>query len=176
MEVTQLTEDEIYLRLKILRDSVDGRSRRQARHELLGSDQKTLNTVLDQLVRHETDTEILAYTAELIVESQGEHKAERILSLLQANDWALRQHICGLLANCGDKNMSRVLLERLRFDSSADVRSTAAYALGQIGDEQAIPDLEWVIAHDFASDFQGATVSAAASAALAAIRNVVHPS
>ena len=105
MEIIKFTEDQVYMRLQILRDSMDGSLRRQARRELLESDQETLNTVLDRMLSNETDTETLAYVAELIVESKGERKAERILLLLQATDRSLRQHICGLLANCGDKTI-----------------------------------------------------------------------
>src|SRR5688572_27145162 len=100
MGIIKLTGNQIYDRLKILRDSNDVRVRIDARRELIESDQNILIELLDKLIKNETDVEILAYAAELIAESNDKKRADRILPLIQHVDPVLRRHVCGLLGNC----------------------------------------------------------------------------
>jgi HEAT repeat protein len=159
MEIVMLTENQIYEYLKILKGSNDARARINVRRELLESDQKILVEILEKIIRDETDVEILAYTAELIVESDVSETARRILPLIRFTDHVLRRHVCGLLGNCRDEVAIDPLIERLQTDESADVRVAAAYALGKIGHKSSLSALNWAKDHDFSPDFEGRTVS-----------------
>lgn len=165
-----LSENEIYERLRILKYSDDARIRIKARQELSELEQKPLVEVLEKIITNETDIEILAYSAELIVESKDTEKARRILPLIRSADASLRRHICGLLGNCRDEIAIAPLIERLQNDESPDVRVAAAHALGEIGHKRSLPALERARTHDFSHDFEGRTVSEEAIQAINKIR------
>jgi|SRR5688572_7811024 len=155
---------------QVLQDSMDAKAREHAREKLLEIDEEILIGFLGKVVKNDTDTEVLAYAAELIVDSNNKQRANYILPLLQYKDPILRRHICGLLGNCRDKVAVDPLIEKLQSDASADVRVIAAYALGKIGDRKALPFLTRArTALSF--DFEGVTVSKEASYAIDEIEN-----
>lgn len=159
MGIIKLTENQIYYRLKKLRDSNDVRVRIEARRELIESDRNILIEHLEKIIKEETDIEILAYTAELIVESNDKNRADRILPLIGSVEPMLRRHVCGLLGNCGDEVAIDALIENLQSDTSADVRVVAAWALGKIGHKKSLLALISARDYDFSEDFEGMTVS-----------------
>lgn len=137
----KLAKGEIIKRLEKLRDSTDAKSRVEAQRELIESELETLIETLVEIIKSEKDTEILAYAAEILVKSNEEKKAERILPLIHSTDSTLRIHICGLLGNCGDEIALEYLMEKLESDVNANVRITAAWALGKIGSRKALEAL-----------------------------------
>jgi len=159
MEISKLTHSQILDLLRILKDSNDTRLRIKVRQELIELDQRILVEILSKIINTEVDAEVLAYAAELIVDSDDKEKAHRILPLIRFADPALRQHVCGLLGNCNDDLAIDPLVERLQKDESVDVRIAAAYALGKIGNKRALKVLNWAKDHDFSADFEGRTVS-----------------
>lgn len=164
-----MTEEQVYKRLRVLKKSLDADLRRKARRELLRSDRRVLNDVLARVIEAADDTELLAYTAELTVEIDGEEGAARILPLLHSSDSLLRRHVCGLLSNFGGEHSIRLLVDVLENDVSADVRVIAAFALKKIGDQRALPALRWAKEHDNGVDFEGCHVSDEAGEAIDAI-------
>jgi len=174
MGIIKLTGNQIYDRLKILRDSNDVRVRIDARRELIESDQNILIELLDKLIKNETDVEILAYAAELIAESNDKKRADRILPLIQHVDPVLRRHVCGLLGNCGDEVAIDALIEKLQSDTSADVRVVAAFALGKIGNKRSLLALISARDYDFSTDFEGMAVSKQAILAIKEIEQQNH--
>jgi hypothetical protein len=55
---------------------------------------------------------------------------------------AMRQHILSALGKIGDPSASRPILDFATQETSADVRGTAVYALGEIGDQTIQEDLK----------------------------------
>jgi HEAT repeat protein len=157
--MVMLSENQIYERVKILKDADDPRLRIRTRQELSETNQEFLVSILDKIIKNETDVEILAYTAELILESQDKEKVRRVLPLIRFVDPSLRRHVCGLLGNGRDEIAIDPLIETLQNDESADVRVAAAFALGKIGHRRSLPVLNWAKDHDFSPDFEGRTVS-----------------
>jgi HEAT repeat protein len=164
-----LTEEQVYKRLQVLKKSLDANLRKKARRELLRSDRRVLNDVLSRVIETADDTELLAYAAELTVETGGEEGAARILPLLHSSDPLLRRHVCGLLSNCGGEHSLIALVDVLENDVSADVRVIAAFALKKIGDQRALPTLKWAKEHDDGVDFEGCLVSDEAGEAIDAL-------
>ncbi len=64
--------------------------------------------------------------------------------------------------NVGLDLMVKLLLN----DSDSDVRYQAAFFLGRIGDDRALPALEWAAQYDQGQDYEGDLVSARAKWAL----------
>lgn len=64
----------------------------------------------------------------------------RILQDTSANP-RLRGHAAEALGSCGDRAASQVLIEGLA-DAAPEVRFWSAFALGELGEERALPDLE----------------------------------
>ena len=151
--------------LQVLKTSWDMQLRQEAFQAAAVLAQDSIE-VFDELVQQETDTELLAYVAEIIVESDRDEGAIRILPLLQYPASHLRRHTCGLLSNCRDPRTVDSLLERLTTDDSADVRVIAAFALGKIGDPKALSVLIYACKHDFATDYEKSSVSDEAKIAI----------
>lgn len=59
----------------------------------------------------------------------------------------LRGEIAESLANLGDSDATLSLIQSLR-DKSPEVKFWSAYALGEIGNKSALPELEWVKEND----------------------------
>ncbi len=163
--MTQSTE-KIYEYFQTLRNSMDIEVRTQAIQELLEIDETVFANFLNKTLKIETDTEILAYIAEIVVKKNLEQRASLILPLIQSPDPLLRRHVCGLLGNCGDKIAVEDLIDRLRKDEDTNVRVVAAQALGRIGGTRALTDLIWSRDHDFSIDKDGWSVSAIATRAI----------
>lgn len=77
-----------------------------------------------------------------------------------------RQHICGLLHDFGDESVVDPLIRVILNDSDSDVRYTACYALGEVGDARAIPSLQWVHQNDLGTDYVDRPVSEMAREAI----------
>ena len=84
-----------------------------------------------------------------------------ILTKLESKYEEVRTCICGLIAMDLKRDPRAVepLMKVLRTDPDGTVRWWAAYALGLIGDERALPALEWARDHDQGVDYEGSRVS-----------------
>lgn len=88
-------------------------------------------------------------------------------------DWrssGWRTACCRRLAKCKDSRAITKLATVLLSDSDPDVRFVAAEALGDIGDQQALPALEYASQNDKGEDYEGFLVSEAAREAIAKLR------
>lgn len=156
--------------LQVLKISMKARERQQAYCAILDLDLNSVHATLNEVLRNETDSEILAYSAELLLERDHKSGIPLVLPLLHTEEAHLRRHICGLLSNYRDRSTVEPLIERLQKDTSADVRVIAAFALSKIRDERALPALLEAQALDTATDFEGTSVSKAATKAILSIQ------
>jgi HEAT repeat protein len=171
MKHTDYTKTQIIENLQLLKVSMDARVRRQARQAILDLDTAILQERLSEIVQDETDPEILAYIAEILLERDYESGIALVLPLLGTEEAHLRRHICGLLSNYSDSNTVEPLIQRLQTDTSADVRVIAAFALGKIQDERALPALLVAQEQDFDIDFEGTPVNEEARRAIISIQS-----
>lgn len=89
------------------------------------------------------------------------------------NNWrslGWRTACCRRLAKCQDSRAITKLATIVLSDSDPDVRFVAAEALGDIGDQQALPALVYASQNDKGKDYEGFLVSAAADEAIAKIQ------
>lgn len=69
-----------------------------------------------------------------------------LIDLLELDDRRLRQRVVEALGVIGDKSARRAIEKTLKTDESEEVRSAAAKALGDLGDNGAIPALQAALA------------------------------
>ncbi|MCA9067519.1 MAG: HEAT repeat domain-containing protein [Planctomycetaceae bacterium] len=89
-----------------------------------------------------------------------------LLPMLDDPEALVRWHTCGLLHNFGDQRSVSPLMHILKTDPDPQVRNTAAYALGGIGDAIAIPALVEALDNDHELDELGYSTSSNAASAL----------
>lgn len=95
---------------------------------------------------------------------------ELALPLLDDPEVGMRWHVCGCLHDCGDERAIEPLIRVLRDDPDAQVRGSAAHALGAIGrrtgSAAAIPALLAAMEADHERDMHGHSASSCAARAL----------
>lgn len=128
-----------------------------------------LKTFLD-----DSNEELRCLIAETMFRVDQKASVSLLLPLLDDSAWAVRVQVCGILHDAGAKEAVEPLSHIMRTDSHPMVRNTAAYALGGIGDPNAIPTLIEVLDHDHEQDELGHTASSCAETALDDILNTNH--
>jgi HEAT repeat protein len=108
-------------------------------------------------------------TARAMMQVDNQRAIPLLLPLLNDSDIEMRFHLCGLLSVYGSNREVEALVPILH-DPEPDVRHIAAFALGKIGDENALPALEWVVANDKGTDYEGRPIHVMASEAIQAIK------
>ena len=91
---------------------------------------------------------------------------ELVLPLLFDRDDFVRWHVCGCLHDFGDERAVDPLIRVMQSDSDAQVRGTAAYALGGIASPAAIPALLSAMECYHETDILGHSASSCAATAL----------
>ncbi len=95
---------------------------------------------------------------------------ELALPLLEDPESGIRWFVCGCLHDCGDKQAIARLIRVLQDDSDAQIRGSAAHALGGIGrrtgSPAAIPALLAAMESDHESDMHGHSPRSSAATAL----------
>ncbi|MEP7291428.1 MAG: HEAT repeat domain-containing protein [Chloroflexota bacterium] len=71
----------------------------------------------------------------------GESALNMLLSMIESDDEQIRRGVAALLGEFGDKRAVEPLIERLKADSSPEVRSSAAYGLSELADPRAFDSL-----------------------------------
>lgn len=89
-----------------------------------------------------------------------------VLSMLNDPEVTVRWHACGCLHDFGDERAVGPLISVLAGDPDPQVRGTAAYALGGIGNPAAIPTLLKALDTDHEFDELGHSTSSSAATAL----------
>jgi HEAT repeat protein len=140
----------------------------RAYQELQKLDRERLIDTLSSILSHQGhhNPEIRYRAAEVLVKVDPERGRRLILPYLGSPDSVLRWLVCGLLSNHGDETATMPLVSVLRDDPEPRVRMLAAFALGKVGDERAIPALEWAREHDDGTDWEGRRVSDSAADAI----------
>lgn len=95
---------------------------------------------------------------------------ELLLPLFNDSDTVFRWDICGLMHEFGDERVLDSLIERMKDDADPQVRGTAAYALGGIGNPKALPSLLITLENDHEFDELGYSPSFSAKTAIDEIR------
>lgn len=157
--------------LQFLKVSMDAKVRHHAYQAILDLDFGILQEVLGEIIQGGADPEILAYVAEILLERNYESGIALVLPLLHSKEAHLRRHVCGLLSNYNSSVAVEPLIQKLQTDTSADVRVVAAFALGKIQNEKALPALLAAQKQDFGIDFEGTTVSEEARKAIISIQS-----
>lgn len=91
---------------------------------------------------------------------------ELLLPFFNDPNTTFRWDLCGLMHEFGDKRVIEPLVNRMKNDPDPQIRGTAAYALGGIGDLEVIPALLDTFNNDHALDQLGYTPSFCAQGAL----------
>jgi HEAT repeat protein len=160
--------------LGILSSSYHSAEREDALVKLLAFNTEELVEVLSAILLSNQGPDIQGYAADALVRVDPRRGRRLIIPLLKSPDPTLRWLVCGLLSNHGDEEAVAPLVSVLCADPEADVRLTAAFALGKIGDPQALSALQWVQQYDDGTDFEGRRVSDAAAQAITEI-HAQHP-
>lgn len=113
-----------------------------------------------------SDCELRCLAAEAIFHVDPQVAVPLLRPHLDDPEVVVRWHICGLLHDIRDRRAVGPLIERMKTDPDPQVRNTAAYALGGIGDPSAIPDLIETLDDDHEVDELGHTASWCAAMAL----------
>lgn len=92
------------------------------------------------------------------------------IDALQDPEALVRELAAGLLHDYPDPISVPALIQAIKVDVGDEVRAIACAALESIGDERALPALEWVAQHDHGRDYQGTRVSTYARVAIEKIR------
>jgi HEAT repeat protein len=114
----------------------------------------------------EPAVEVRCSASEAILWLDQQQGMDLVLPLLDDPNATVRWNTCGLLHDFGDERAVTPLIKRMREDPAPDVRGTAAYALGGIGNTSAIPALQDTLQSDHQCDALGHSPSSAAAAAL----------
>jgi HEAT repeat protein len=112
----------------------------------------------------EIDTRCQATRAVLGLDAK--HGIELLLPLFNDPDTTFRWDICGLMHEFGDDRVIEPLIDRMKNDPDPQIRGTAAYALGGIGNPAAIPALLNTFNNDHEFDQLGYSASFCAEQAI----------
>lgn len=127
-------------------------------------------TTIKQITRvlHHSDPKNRCRAMELLLLIDASETLELVLPLLNDPIDFVRYNLLLTLCDTSsrDRRLVDPLIHALAQDANADVRSMAAFLLGAIGDEKAIPALQLAISQDFSIDYEGETVSRLAAKAL----------
>jgi HEAT repeat protein len=146
----------------------DIKARQEARQELSKLDREQVIDVLSTVLADQDpqEPELRYRSAEMLVKIDPKRAAKLLIPYLESADSLLRSHVCGLLSICGGKEAIIPLVNILRNDPKVSARMNAAFTLGKIGDQRAIPALRWAQQHDEGTDWEGRCVSDAATGAI----------
>jgi HEAT repeat protein len=124
------------------------------------------STAIEGLLVAVSDPQLTArrHAAQAALEELGEEAVLPLLELAESGDWHARRNAAQVLGWIGSRTATEVLVETLH-DSSPQVRSEAAWALGQIGDPGSRSALRKLSTND-----PSVTVRQSAQSALAAIK------
>jgi|JRYF01.1.fsa_nt_gb HEAT repeat protein len=123
-----------------------------------------IDVLRDMINSHDSDMKILAAEAMTLVDFSSTLKF--IIPLLNDSDSEVRWSVCYWLSEQGNETVIEPLIETLKKDNDATVRSQAAIALGASHDLRAKEALEWTLKNDHEKDFHGHSVSSVAKIAL----------
>jgi hypothetical protein len=123
---------------------------------------------LNQLLTN-SDLEIRCSAARAILYIDRQQGVDLVLPLLADRDSTVRWALCEMLREFGDKRAIDGLVQRLQADSSPQIRSTAAGALGAIGSPQALSALFRAELDDHETDIHGHSAASVARNAISDI-------
>jgi HEAT repeat protein len=151
----------------------DPLKRAQMIAELQSMSLSRLLPTLQQLLS-DADCDMRCYAALAVFHVAPQEGLSLLLSLLDDAEVVVRWHTCGLLHDIADKRAVEPLIHIMKTDPDPQVRNTAAYALGGVGDPWAIPALIETLDKDHEVDDLGHCASSSAATALDDILQTNH--
>jgi HEAT repeat protein len=121
-------------------------------------DSQRVNFALQELLNG-PDPDLRCDAAEALLRIDSEKNLDLIVPLLKDSIESVRWNTCGLLHDFGSSRAVPELIRVLLSDPESAVRGMAAWAIGAIGDESAIPVLRQVANTDNGTDRDGRRVS-----------------
>ena len=100
----------------------------------------------------------------------GSAYLDMILPRMECDSEVVREYVCGVLGDLGDKRAVAPMAKALLNDPSADVRWLAANSLGMIGNLEALSALEHARAYDPYVNWEGRSVREVAAQAIDSIQ------
>jgi HEAT repeat protein len=143
-------------------------ARDKALADVKGLDPGVSLGILTRMLKDQ-DPDLRCDAAEALLRIDAMLAIDLVLPLLRDGDDSVRWYTCGLLHDFGDKRALASLVDLVLSDPHCDVRSTAAYALGAIGDTTVLPALRQVVELDMGADSWGHTVREVATEAISQI-------
>lgn len=125
-------------------------------------------------ILNDPDAEFRCLASLGIVYTDPKAGMDLLLPLLDDPDVVVRWHTCGLMHDIGDQRAVEPLIQRMKTDRDPQVRNTAAYALGGVGDPSAIPALIETLDNDHEFDELGHSASSCAATSLDDIIKTNH--
>jgi HEAT repeat protein len=140
--------------------------RREIHNEVEKFTSKEIALASTHLLDRTNDPNVKMDILTLLAEYSPKTTVPYLLDLIDSENASMRRMCCGYLSRAREKSTVPLLVELLENDPSPDVREMAAFALGKIGDPQAIPHLRRAQKTDHARDSEGGLVSESAKRAI----------
>ena len=131
----------------------------------IGAD-KLFPFLMSQINDSNTDINVRCQSSRALLNLDKNKGIELLLPFFNDSDFIFRWDICGLMHEFGDERVIESLIDRMKNDPDPQIRGTAAYALGGIGSQKAIPALLETLANDFEFDQLGYSPSFCAESAI----------
>ena len=119
-----------------------------------------------KLKLNDRDINVRCKASRAILGIDAKKGIELLLPFFNDPDATFRWDICGLMHEYGNEHVIEPLIDRMKNDSDPQIRGTAAYALGGIGNPRAIPALVETLNNDHEIDELGYSPSSSAETAI----------
>ncbi len=115
----------------------------------IGAD-KLFPFLMSQINNSSADINVRCQSCRALLNLDKNKGIELLLPFFNDSDSTFRWDICGLMHEFGDERVIESLIDRMKNDPEPQIRGTAAYALGGVGNPEAIPSL----LHTFNTDHE----------------------
>lgn len=146
--------------------------------EITGGEEALFNSLptnavvatLQELIHSESDPIIVSRAFDALLKMKSFDKVQFLISLSDENPQKWRFTCCQALSKFQDPRAVKKLCEIVMKDDDPDVRYVATESLAEIGDETAVPILEYLSIHDTGEDYEGFRVADMANQAIQRIQ------
>ncbi len=126
--------------------------------------------LMSQINDSNADINVRCQSSRALLNLDKNKGIELLLPFFNDSDYIVRWDICGLMHEFGDERVIESLIDRMKNDPDPQIRGTAAYALGGIGNPKVIPSLLVTLNNDHEFDQLGYSPSFCAEQAIDEIR------
>ncbi|HEY7127645.1 MAG TPA: HEAT repeat domain-containing protein [Ktedonobacterales bacterium] len=125
-------------------------------------DKRAVEPLIERLQHDEVD-DVQTFAAGALGLLKDQQAVEPLLQALNNPEAEVRQEAVYSLGNLAGKQVCEPIMKMLK-DEHPQVRRVAAFELGRMGEESALPALEWMAEHDTECSQDGSVKDAAAQA------------